>query len=442
MAVVMLALLLMGTIALVVLATKNHRFNGLWMISPPAVMCGLFVAAQLPGVILSSAVAARPSILAAHCLWFMGVLCALAITPGAASRSLPARGALSGNAFVFRGFLVLGFLSIIVYYLALGRVPLFSAIGSFLGGGDGMTLMEARRANTLMHRSGDTFYFGQGYIKHVFLTVAPVFLVAYVLLKRSNGMRLGVGLLGIAFVFMFSNVLNGSIGSAVVILIFYLTAYVLYKRLFDPGFSFKSLVLYGGVAYLAAVLLIIGLRIFQAMHGRDLEDPVFDAIDRTFSYLGGPMFDVFPDVYPFRLGETWINDLSGMLPGAVEAFAYEAHYLAHGGGWGYTLWVGIVAGAYVNFGLVGPVVAGFILGLIYNVLFTNLSRSSSSVRLAICVMVSHGFATAMMADLVTYVVNLVTAFAIIVIYIVLNSMLRLRNVRAVEVVRNTNGAVC
>ncbi|MEN1959487.1 O-antigen polymerase [Luteimonas sp. MJ246] len=440
MAIVLLSILLVGVVILVVLATKNHGFNGLWMISPPVMMCGLFVAAQLPGVILTAAVGERSSILAAHFLWFIGVLFALIITPGAGSDNLPARNYLRGNVSVFRGFLLLGFVSIVVYYLALGRVPLFIAIGGYLGGGDGMTLMEARRANTLMHRSGDTFYFGQGYIKHIFLTVAPVFLVAYVLLKRSKGMRLGVGLLGLAFVFMFSNILNGGIGPAVLILIFYFAAYVLYKRLFDPGYSFKSLLRYGVIAYLAAVLLIMGLRILQAMGGRNLETPVIDAIHRTFTYLGAPMFDVFPRTYPFRFGETWINDLSGMLPGAVEAFAYEAHYLAHGGGWGYTLWVGIVAGAYINFGLVGPLVTGFALGLIYNVLFVNLSRSNSAVRLAVCVMISHGFATAMMADLVTYVVNLVTAFAIIAIYIVLNSMLRLgRNVRTVAGVRSTTG---
>lgn len=421
----LLSILLVGFVVLIVLSTRNHGFNGLWLISPPLMMCGLFVAAQLPGVILAATAGEIPAILIAHCLWFLGVLLALVITPGAGVKKRPEIGCLSGNFSVFRAFLVIGFVSIIVFYTALGRVPLFIAINGYLGGGDGMTLMDARRANTLMHRSGDTYYFGQGYVRNIFMTVAPVFLIAYLLLKRSRGLRPGVGLVGLALVFMSANILNGGIGPAVLILIFYFAAYVLYKRMFDPGYSFKSLLWYGVLAYSAAVSLVIGLRIFQAMSGRNLENPVIDAMHRTFTYLGAPMFEVFPAVHPFRLGQTWINDLSGMLPGAVEAFAYEAHYLVHGGGWGYTLWVGIVAGAYVNFGLVGPLVVGFMLGLVFNFLFVKLSRSGSALRLAVCVMISHGFATAMMADLVTYVVTLVTAFAIIAIYTLLNSALRL-----------------
>ncbi|MCH8467856.1 MAG: hypothetical protein LAT78_14960, partial [Roseinatronobacter sp.] len=322
-------------------------------------------------------------------------------------------------------FVLLSVPAVVFTFAMLGRIPLFIGIGSLFGGGGDISMHAARQMNTLQHRSGDTVYFGQGYLRQIYAVVSPVFLVALFVFDRLRPNSSKSLLVFMVMVFLvLAAALNGQIWIAIhVILLFLMGKYFV---ILSSGRKIKeySLIFRGLLGYLALVGFVFAYRYLQSIQGREFEDFIFDTLRRIYSAGGVELFGIFPSSEGFRYGATWLNDLRGMLPGSIQSFAYEVHYLVHGGAWGFTLSPGIVASSYVNFGFIGVFGVGFSFTWLFTLIFSRLINSGSAVKIAISIYVSHRFTMAMPGDFTNYVVCLVTAAMMYLSYVLLNSFIR------------------
>lgn len=403
----------------------SSRLVRLWTLSPAVLMTAYFLLVMLPGMFFAqSSEAVRPALLA-YLLWFLGALLAVVGSALKQRESLAATGPLSGNVPVFRVFVLLAIPAVLLTFLMLGRVPLFIGVGSLLGADSGLSMHAARQMNTLEHRSGATFYFGQGYLRQVYAVASPIFLVALYLVTKSRWpKRRSVFVGGMSAFLLFAAMLNGQIWLAVHVGLLILMARYLVFFSSNPGYTGWAVMRKGLFIYLALVCFVFAYRYAQFVLGREFDDFFLSTMARIYSPGAVELFSIFPDSEPFRYGATWINDLSGMLPGSTQSFAYEVHFLVHGGNWGFTLAPGIVASSYVNFGYVGVALVGFAFTYFFNSAFSRLASSGSAMKVALALYLSHGFMLAMPGDLSSYMVCLTTAILIYLAYVLFNSIHR------------------
>lgn len=409
------------------LAERQSRY---WLLSPASAMSAYFLLVMLPGLYVHNNALATERAFLAHAIWFFGVLLSMLLSvtvSGVRSgqgRSVETLQALYGNKRVIVFFVLLSIPAVLITFFMLGRVPLFIGLGSLFGENSDLTMHAARRMNTLQHRSGDTVYFGQGYLRQIYAVVSPVFLVALYILWKRGSLRKMASLLVVPMMgfLVLAAALNGQIWLAVNVLVLFLMAH--YYQLISSGRGGVeySLIFRGAVAYLLLIGFALGYRYLQSLQGRDLEDFFLNFLRRVYSPGAVDLFVIFPDIQAFRYGATWANDLRGILPGSIQSFAYEVHYLVHGGGWGFTFSPGIVAGSYVNFGYVGVFFVGFIFTFVFSSIFNWLMKSGSVVKVAMALYISQRFMLAMPADIVTYAVALITVLLMYLAYIFLNSV--------------------
>lgn len=406
------------------LLSKIDRF---WIIAPPTTMTAYFLLVSFPGTFFASTPDALLNALIAHALWFLGALVAVIwVVPFFSKQKTPLSDArpVTGNPPIFWFFIALSAPAVAFTFYMFGRFPLFIGLSGLLGSDVDISMHTARQMNTLEHRVGDTVYFGQGYLRQIYVVVSPVFLTALYIYWRRNGfpVRRNTVLL-LMFLFVVAAALNGQIWVAIhVMLLFFMARYYLVIAKGAGGNNFK-IVFRGLGAYFFLIFFVFSYRYLQFLEGRQFESFFFSTIRRIYSAGGVDLFGIFPSQEGFRYGSTWLNDLAGMLPGSIQSFAYEVHYLVHGGNWGFTLSPGIVASSYVNFGFLGVFFAALIFTSIFYYLFSVLVRSDSAIKLAICIYLSRQFMLAMPGDMTSYVVSLMTALLIYLAYEVMRFFL-------------------
>jgi hypothetical protein len=384
-----------------------------------------FLLVIFPGIFLHVSSRAMELGLAAYALWLFGTLggiyCAGLLTPGYDRSS--GNHAAFGNARIFWFFVLLAIPSVTLTFMMFGRIPLLMGLSALFSDASDLSMNDARRMNTLTHRRGDTVYFGQGYLRQIYTVVSPVFLTALYVLKKESSSAGSIRAIKYMMLFLvFSAAANGQIWVAVnVILLFTLGHFMVVARASGHR-SFAKLILRGAYAYCALLAFIFLYRYLQFLQGRQFDSFFLDTLRRIYQPGAIELFEIFPGEIPFRYGATWLNDLSGMLPGSVESFAYEVHYLVHGGGWGFTFSPGIVASTYVNFGFPGVILVGFLFSLLFTFIFEKLTRGRSAMRLAIAIYISLYFMLAMPGDLTSYVVCLTTAALMYFAYVIFNSV--------------------
>jgi hypothetical protein len=405
----------------------SSKYIQFWLISPAVMMFAYFLLVSFPGLFLASSEEVLLGALIAHLVWFLGVALALVcfalMQPRRHSAYLVPRR-IHANRTAIWFFVLLSVPAVVLTYAMLGRIPLFIGMGSLCFGGGDISMHAARQMNTLLHKSGDTFYFGQGYLRQIYTVVSPVFLVALLVFDRLRPHGSKSQFIFAAMVFLvLAAALNGQIWVAAdVILLFIMGKYfvALSSRGKINGFS---LIGRGILVYIFLVGFVFAYRYLQFIQGRAFNDFFLDTIGRLYSAGGVELFGIFPSSEGFRYGATWLNDLSGMLPGSIESFSYEVHYLIHGGAWGFTLSPGIVASSYVNFGFIGVFGVAFCFTWLFTLIFSRLINSRSAVKIAIAIYISHRFTMAMPGDITSYVVCLVSAAMMYLFYIFLASFI-------------------
>lgn len=408
------------------------------MVSPPIALLAYFFGAMFVGVVQASHQEESQRALVAHFLWFSGMIFGLIVLTAlrrgrpfvlSSVNDIRKLGGLSGNRDLILIFIILGIVSVALTFLMLGRVPLLIGFETAISGSGDLTMHQARRMNTITHRAGDTFYFGQGYLRQIYTVVAPVFCAAFYLLMKmgpvpsDRGVRLALLLFGLFFLF---GALNGQIWISLTVGVYFGLVAVLVMVWQGRRQVVGRLLLRGLRYYIYLISFVFAYRLFQILGGRHVEGGwIGSTVKRIWSYDRIRLFELFPDVYPFRWGSTWINDLRGILPGPLESFAYESHYLIHGGAWGFTASPGIIASSYLNFGYVGVFFVAFAFTVLFCLIFTWLVGCNSAVRVALGALVSVRFAFGLPGDFAPYIVDLLTIIAILVSYILGNSVIRI-----------------
>lgn len=426
-----LIIILLISMIFCVLITKKTIGGSFWILSPPVVMLGYFLSVKFIAVVLIESDIQRIRALAAHSFWFFGIvsgLLCLVILRAAKPVNMYRFKRLTCNKKIVYFFVILGCLSVFITFLFLGRVPLIIGISSLFDFGSDITMHEARRMNTLQHRAGDTFYFGQGYFRQIYAVVTPVFCAAFYLYCKSNNVNSFKKNISKALLvlFVFFAALNGQIWiSAQMIVFFLLVAW--YWKAKEAGNKFLLPIFKKGMAaYFGLLGFVFLYRYLQYLQGRHFENFFLDTFRRIYSYSVSFLFEYFPDTEPFRLGATWLNDLRGILPGSIQSFSYEVHYLVHGGAWGFTLSPGIVASSYVNFGYLGVLFTSMALTMVFTFFYIKMIDSQSSLKVALAIYLSYRFAFGMPGDFSGFIVSLITCFLILYAYIFLNSLSRLQ----------------
>lgn len=397
-----------------------------WLISPSAMMAIFFVLMVAPGIIFDYRDDIVTKALIGYNLWMLGSAFGVILSGLFFKRNIQSvnkynytsDGYQNGNYKLFMFFVFASIPAVIITFSMLGRIPLFTGLGSALGDVSDMSMQQARRMNTLEHRDGDTFYFGQGYFRQVYAVLSPVFLVAaHILVYSTQDTRKKRVILFMKVFLIFASALNGQIWiSATVILLFSMGSMAATYKKKDKSFSNIKIIKNGFIAYVFIILFIFLYRYFQYAQGRHFENFLSETLSRIYLPGAIEIFDIFSKNMPFRYGSTWLNDLSGMLPGSTQSFAYEVHYLVHGGAWGYTLSPGIVASTYANFGFIGIFIASLVITTIFNTIYYNLITSNGAIYIAVAVYISHSFTLAMPGDISNYVISLVTGLLIIWAY--------------------------
>lgn len=398
----------------------SKKYVRYYLISPVLSMSAYFIMIMLPGIYFASTDGVVLKALFAHLIWVVGCLSGLISAVILHRKNAPranGQAKLHYNVTVSWLFVILAVPTVIFTFFMFGRIPLLIGMEGLFGGGNDLTMHAARRMNTLEHRNGDTVYFGQGYLRQIYMVVSPVFLVAlFIYYDISNKyFKPAAAYFMMAFIVV-ASALNGQIWATIQVLFLFIMAkyYILSKS--NRFMKDSSLLLRGLFTYLFLIGFIFLYRYLQSIQGREFDDFVFDTLRRLYSAGGVELFGLFPEPYGFRYGSTWLNDLRGLLPGSIQSFAYEVHYLVVGSAWGFTLSPGIVASTYVNFGFFGIYLAAFSFSLLFTLLFEQLIASDHPLKIALAIFISQQSMLAIPADFTTYILCLITAAAMYLSY--------------------------
>lgn len=413
-----IALLFSAIFCAGIVVTQKHT-GPVWVFSPPVLMVAYFGLVNVPGIVLIEDSTMQDYALFAHCLWMLGVLlsCLLFFRKIRKIGPFVPSNYYYGNTKIFYIFIIISIFSVVITFVMFGRAPLIIALRSIIEGDGNITMHEARQMNTLEHRYSDTIYFGQGYLRQLYAVIGPIFCSAVYLFYRIRLRRsapLYIQLLMIFFVI--AGAMNGQIWVAANVIILFILVKFFADTLVLPNFNTWNLIKRAMLSYIGLLIFVFAYRYLQYLQGRRFVNFTGDTLDRIYSYSVAPLFLLFPDMFPYRLGSTWINDLMGILPGSSQLFSYEVHYLVHGGAWGFTLSPGIVASSYVNFGYLGVLLTAVALTAIFTFLFNRLVQSRDVVCLSLAIYLSFSFLSGIPGDLISYIVSLVTVLLVYVGY--------------------------
>lgn len=426
----MIAMLTITILAsMIYTVSLSARLSRDWLTSPAVMMILFFGAVIMPGLMIEPRNDLALRALLGYNLWMFGALCGVVVSAlmiRTTSGNLGVNSQMIGTYRVCIFFVLLAIPAITLTFFMLGRIPLLIGIQSALGAVSDLSMHQARQMNTLEHRSGDTVYFGQGYLRQIYTVVSPVFLIAASAIAQSRGWRGASRFLFLLKILLVTAAaMNGQIWiAASVMLLFGMGSIVVATRINGKPIDGFKLIWRGVMAYIGLLVFIFGYRYFQFLQGRHFENFFQDTFARIYIPGAIDLFQIFPDYEAFRWGSTWLNDLSGMLPGSVQSFAYEVHYLVHGGGWGFTLSPGIVPSAYANFGFAGIFLTALVFTTVFNMIYLRAVASPSAVRMAAGIYLSQMFTMAMPGDIASYVVPLITALIIVCTYVICNSLYR------------------
>lgn len=311
-------------------------------------------------------------------------------------------------------FLVgIGMVAAAIYFYLLGATPILAGLGDLFSlEGSSRSMHEMRRAITHSHRYGEVSYFGQGYFRIMFLQVMPL---AIAVLICSNIYNYGVYgkkeaiLLAIALML---SLVEGRIWPSVQLLVTIgITLLVVKFALSNNKSRFVvNLRFFKGVFLLSIALfsIVIFLMYLQSVSGREgMGNPLETAMQRLYGVPTARLFDLFPDPHPFRFGQTWLNDLRGLLPGSVKTFRYESHEIVYGSAHGFTLAPTIFGSLYVNFGWPGVVTGSVLIGAVVQYLSFLILKNVNAVNIAIFGYFSARIAIASTQDITTIVIALI-----------------------------------
>lgn len=422
MLIFILSLILLSFVILSIFLSKLTFDSKYWLTSPIVISAAYFLAVSYPGIIIASIENSSISsnILISHILWFAGVITSLLfigiINTRKRSKLNNNITLTSGNITIFYFFIIIGILSVIFTFTMLGRIPLLYAFSSLFETSNSLGMHEARQLNTLNHKSADTIYFGQGYLRQIYSVISPIFCVALFFKNEFSNNRKKINLF-LFFLFTLFGALNGQIWLSVQIMLYFIIAYIFTKQFINKNknLAYKS-ILNSIKIYCILIFFIFSYRYIQYIQGREFENFFIDTLNRIYGYGSAKLFEIFPNQQQFRWGSTWLNDLSGFLPGSIESFAYEVHYLIHGGAWGFTLSPGIIASSYVNFGTYGVFIAAILITLLYTFFYLTFTINPTPLKLALAIYISCNFALGIPGDIGTYFITLLTAFSVAITY--------------------------
>lgn len=310
--------------------------------------------------------------------------------------------------------IIIGCISFVLVYIMFGNAPILYFFKNIILGDYSITMQQARMNNTLQHYGDGTIYFGQGYFKFIYQTIAPLFVAGLYIYKKINNEGSQKKIVYLMFLYLIFSVFNGQVKPLIVMLLFFAVIALSYNFIFNrtPNHSNNNLVVIKLLSklfliYTIIVLSVILLRYAQSLSGRYIEDIVTSALDRIFYLPANVLFDRFPNSYEFRLGQTWINDLSGLLPGSIKAFNYEVYILVYGTTGGFTLSPGLILSSYINFGFLGIFFLSFVLSTIYQIIFIFMSINRSIEIRVLSVLTSLSFALSLSSDIVSAVIPLI-----------------------------------
>lgn len=401
-----------------IITVQKHTGPG-WVFSPPIVMMAYLLLVKFPGVLLLEDPELHFRATFAHGLWLGGIALSCFIFFRRRHPASVYRPAwfYEGNVPAYYTFVIIGIIACVFTFFMFGRAPLLLAVESMISGGGDLTMHKARQMNTLEHRYGDTVYFGQGYLRQIYAVVSPIFcsaLYLYYKLRRRCKPPKAVILSMTAIVI--AGAMNGQIWIAAYIIVLFILTKFYSESVTDPSQSTSALIRKGIYAYSFLVIFVFSYRYLQYLQGRYFENFFYDTLNRLYTYEVAPLFTLFGDIFPFRYGSTWVNDLMGILPGSSQNFTYEVHYLVTGAAWGFTMSPGVVASAYVNFGYTGVIITATSLTALFTAIYNKLVRSSQIICHALAIYLSFSFATGVPSDLQQYVTALITIGCVYVAY--------------------------
>ena len=187
------------TVVLINLIVSKYTFGpSKYLFAPPVVAIFYYLLRVYPGTLDASLSNEISEALLGVLIGFLGIifsnLTLMSLPKSKVNNSIVL---YSINRKIIYAVVLLGVLSVIFTFAMLGRIPFFYMLKDLLGGGSDISMHEARRMNTLEHRDGDTVYFGQGYFRMLYMTIAPIFICAiYVVYKvkkiKTNNIKLFV----------------------------------------------------------------------------------------------------------------------------------------------------------------------------------------------------------------------------------------------------------
>lgn len=426
---ILLFLILSALIALTAVVTRHAFGPTLWVVSPSFIFSAYFALIALGGVTLNSTEPGGVTALLGHIAWFLGMIASIILTAPLMRRSATQLQTFAlHHRLAAMTFIGLGFASVMLTFAMYERVPLLIGIKSALGEGGEISMHAARRMNTISHRSGDTTYFGQGYLRTIYTVVAPIFVFAtycYGALAKGT-IRPGPIMSVTILAFFIFAIANGQIWLGAIYLMLAFCVAVFIHTTMKGRAPFANLAAQTAAAYIAMIAIVFLYRHLQVIGGRVVSGTVFQTtIERIYSYPQSVLFDIFPKYLPFRYGSTWWNDISGILPGSQQSFAYEVHYLVHGGGWGFTLSPGVVASSYVNFGFVGCFATALISTSFFSIAFGRLISSANPVAVVSAIFLSLRFAYGVQSDVGSYFTDGLTIILLLASYFILSEIYRI-----------------
>lgn len=414
------SIVLFSSILMVASLSRTYFGGRLWLVSPPILFLVYFVLTGMGGVIFSSWKIDEPAPILGHALWFAGMSCGILL--GSHSKIVqknrmiiqPANFSLTAAIYI-----TLGILAVIATFFMYKRIPLLIGIDSIFGSQGAVSMHTARQMNTIAHRAGETSYFGQGYLRIFYTVVAPIFISALYVMdaERTRSVKPSPTICFLFVVFFIFGIANGQIWLGMTVAMIFIVASVYVFSRHSPRPPFQKLWFRALIGYISFFVVILGYRTLQVIGGREIRgDVLTNTIDRLYNYPQARLFYLFPEHLPYRLGSTWWNDILGILPGPREAFAYEVHYLVHGGGWGFTLSPGVIASTFVNFGMPGVFIVGILASWISSLIFMKMIHARDPLVITVGLYASLRFALGNIGDVGLYIVDAIICALVLLMY--------------------------
>jgi len=209
------------------------------------------------------------------------------------------------------------------WYQVRGTLPIFQLAKLVLSGQYDQALMLGTLSRLQLNTEAS--YAAQGYIGQMYTAVIPMLSYIWFAFALITRKRRYIILAVLSVLTSMTLLLAGMARAPVLI---YLIQLALVNILiFRPRLSMKWVYGIGGTAA-AYVLLSILLGRGRIGEGflQNLWFKFAYAVERVYltnSHSSVKVFDLFPEQLPFRLGHTWINDLTNLLPGPGHSFTGE-----------------------------------------------------------------------------------------------------------------------